>query len=84
MTSEPKAWLARAGRMGAVKHIFDSFPVARRHEERDHGEFQMRRLVLDYFGRMATAADTRIPYETPIDPPHGHGPRHAPCTSGNP
>ncbi|MEI6621219.1 MAG: N-6 DNA methylase, partial [Actinomycetes bacterium] len=66
-----------------VEHVLDSFLVLRKYEERDHGEFRTRRLVLDYYDRMATAAETGIPYQTPIDPPPGQGPRHAPRTAAS-
>ncbi len=62
-------------------HILDSFPVLRKYEERDFGEFRTRRLVLDFYDRMAAATESGIPYETPIDPPPGHGPRHEPQPS---
>ena len=32
-----------------VEHVLDSFPVLCKYEERDHGEFRTRRLVLDYY-----------------------------------
>lgn len=65
---------------GEAEHVLDSFPVLRKYEERDHGEFRTRRLVLDFYDQMARAAATGIPYQTPITPPPGHGPRHEPRT----
>ena len=59
-----------------VEHVLDSFPVLRKYEERDHGEFRTKRLVLEYYNAMATAAGTGQQYATPIDPPPGEGPRH--------
>ena len=59
-----------------VEHVLDSFTVLRKYEERDHGEFRTKRLVLEYYDAMTTAAETGQPYETPIDPPPGEGPRH--------
>ena len=38
---------------GEVEHVLDSFPVLRRYEERDHGEFRTKRLVLEFYDRMA-------------------------------
>lgn len=61
-----------------VEHILDSFTVLRKYEERDYDEFRTRRLVLDFYDRMTTATETGIPYETPISPPPGEGPRHPP------
>ena len=59
-----------------VEHVLDSFFVVRKYEERDHGEFRTKRLVLERYDAMQTAIDTGIPYETPLDPPPGQGPRH--------
>lgn len=59
-----------------VLHVLESFPVLRRYEERDSGEFLTHRLVLDFYDRMTKAQTSGTPYETPIDPPPGHGPRH--------
>jgi hypothetical protein len=68
-----------------VEHVLDSFLVLRKYEERDHGEFRTKRLVLEYYDAMATAAETASPYRTPIDPPPGEGPRHPARThEGNP
>lgn len=60
-----------------VEHILDSFPVLCRREERECGEFRTRRFVLDFYDRMAAAKESGTPYETPITPPPGQGPRHS-------
>lgn len=65
-----------------VEHVLNSFPVLRKYEEHDPGAFRTRRLVLDYYDHMTTAAETGVPYQTPINPPPGQGPRHAPRGSG--
>lgn len=59
-----------------VEHVLDSFFVLRRHEERDHGEFRTKRLVLAEYDRMAEAAATGVPFVSSLDPAPGHGPRH--------
>jgi hypothetical protein len=59
-----------------VVHVLDSFFVVRKYEQRDHGEFRTKRLVLDRYDAMAEAARTGHPYQTILDPPPGHGPRH--------
>jgi hypothetical protein len=61
-----------------VEHVLDSFFVVRKYEERDHGEFRTKRLVLDRYDAMTEAARTGHPYQTALDPPPGHGPRHTP------
>lgn len=59
-----------------AEHVLDSFFVLRRYEERDHGEFVTKRLVLAEYDAMADAARTGTPYRSRLDPPPGHGPRH--------
>ena len=59
-----------------VEHVLDSFPVVRKYEERDHGEFRTKRLVLDCYDAMATAAATGTAWRTALDPPPGAGCRH--------
>jgi hypothetical protein len=59
-----------------VEHVLDSFPVVRKYEERDYGEFRTKRLVLDCYDAMATAAATGTAWRTALDPPPGAGSRH--------
>lgn len=64
-----------------TEHVLDSFFVVRKYEERDHGEFRTKRLVLAAYDAMARAAETGIPFTSPLDPPPGHGPRHPEATT---
>jgi hypothetical protein len=59
-----------------VEHVLDSFFVVRKYEERDHGEFRTKRLVLAAYDQMAEAIRTGVPFRTTLDPAPGHGPRH--------
>lgn len=59
-----------------VDYIMDTFPIVRRKDEAAHGEYRTKRVILELFDAMQTAIDTGIPYESPITPPPGHGPRH--------
>ncbi len=59
-----------------VEHVLDAFPIVRRYEERDLGEFRTKRLVLAAYDAMTQAAQTGVPFVSPLDPPPGHGPRH--------
>ena len=59
-----------------VEHVLESFTVMRMYEERDHGEFRTKRLVLADYDRMAEAAATGVAYESSLDPAPGFGPRH--------
>jgi hypothetical protein len=63
-----------------VVHVMDSFPIVRKYDERDSGEFLTQRLILECYDAMAEASSSGIPYGTPIDPPPGFGPRHDPST----
>jgi hypothetical protein len=60
-----------------VEHVLDSFPVMRRYEERDLGEFRTRRLVLDAYDRMAAATERGGEgWVSLLDIAAGAGPRH--------
>lgn len=63
-----------------VDHVLDSFAVLRKNEERDHGEFRTKRLVLTEYDRMTEAAATGVPYVSSLDPAPGFGPRHVAST----
>ena len=56
----------------------DSFAVVRKYDERDHGEYRTKRLILEIYDAMADAAARGTTYESKLDPPAGHGPRHDP------
>ena len=45
-------------------------------EAADFGEFRTKRLILERYDAMAEAIRTGVPYQTILDPPPGHGPRH--------
>lgn len=59
-----------------AEHVLDSFPIVRRNEERDLGEYRTKRLVLAAYDALAEAAATGVPFVSPLDPPPGDGPRH--------
>ncbi len=59
-----------------VDYIMDTFPIVRRKDEAEYGEYRTKRVILEMFDAMQEAIDTRVAYQTPIDPPPGHGPRH--------
>ncbi len=63
---------------GEAEHVLDSFPVVRKYEERDFGEYRTKRLVLEAYDRMAEAiANGGKGWKPLADPPAGHGPRHS-------
>jgi hypothetical protein len=61
-----------------VEHIMDSFDALRRREEKpqNFGEFRTKRLILERYDTISEATRTGEPYQTVLDPPPGHGPRH--------
>ena len=59
-----------------AEHVLDSFPVVRKYDERDHGEYRTRRLVLDAYDRMAAATGDGSRWVPLADIPAGQGPRH--------
>lgn len=59
-----------------VEHVMDSFAVVRKYDERDHGEFRTKRLILEIYDAMTMAVEAGGVYESPLDPPAGEGPRH--------
>lgn len=60
-----------------TEHVLDSFPVVRKYDERDFGDYRTKRLVLDAYDRMATAiANGGKGWKSLADIPAGSGPRH--------
>lgn len=59
-----------------VSYVLDTFTVMRKYDERDHGEFRTKRLVLEYYDLLASSIASGVGYVTPISPMPGDGPRH--------
>jgi len=60
-----------------AEHVLDSFPVVHKYDERDHGEYRTKRLVLEAYDRMATStANGGAGWQPLADIPAGDGPRH--------
>jgi hypothetical protein len=55
-------------RVDAV-YILDTFPIVRRKEEAEHGEYRTKRVILEVYDAMAEAERTGVPYQTRLDPP---------------
>ena len=52
-----------------TSYILDTFPVLKQSEEREHGEYRTKRMVLDTYDELAASAASGVPYESPIGPP---------------
>ncbi|MBL8617079.1 MAG: N-6 DNA methylase [Deltaproteobacteria bacterium] len=50
-------------------YILDTFPIVRKNDEKAHGEYRTKRLILEAYDAMAVAARSGRPYSTPLDPP---------------
>ncbi len=50
-------------------YVLDTFPVVRKRDEAQHGEYRTARVILETYDRMADAARTGVPYVTLLDPP---------------
>ncbi len=62
---------------GAAEYVMDSFEALRRREQRELGQFRSKRLILGRYDALAAAARSGVAYRTSLNPPPGHGPRHA-------
>lgn len=52
-----------------VDYIMETFPIVRRNDEKAHGEYRTKRVILEIYDEMAEAARTGKPYQTRLDPP---------------
>ena len=50
-------------------YILDTFPVLQGSEEREHGEYRTKRVVLETYDTLATATAKGLPYDSPLGPP---------------
>jgi hypothetical protein len=50
-------------------YILDTFPIVRRKDEAEHGEYRTKRVILEIYDAMAEAERTSVPYQTRLDPP---------------
>jgi hypothetical protein len=50
-------------------YIMDTFPITRRKEEQQYGEYRIKRVILEIYDAMAEAQRTGTPYQTRLDPP---------------
>ena len=57
-----------------TSYILDTFPVLKQSEEREHSEYRTKRLVLETYDALESAASKGIPYDSPLGPPE-----RAPC-----
>ena len=46
-----------------------TFPIVRRNDEKTHGEYRTKRLILEIYDEMTEASRTGQPFRTRLDPP---------------
>lgn len=54
-----------------VDYIMDTFPIVRRNDERHHGTYRTKQVVLEIFDELQRAIDTGKPFVSRLDPPPG-------------
>jgi hypothetical protein len=52
-----------------VDYIMDTFPIVRRNDERDHGEYRTKHAILEIYDEMFEAQRSGREYRTRLDPP---------------
>jgi N-6 DNA Methylase len=53
-------------------YVLDTFPIVKRADERAHGEYRTKRLILERFDALGAATTTGISYETVLKPLPAH------------
>jgi hypothetical protein len=66
-----------------VDYIMETFPIVKRKDEQQHGEYRTKRVILEIYDEMAQAISGGEPYQTrlnppPADPRVAHAPRIQP------
>ena len=56
-----------------MAYILDTFPIVKRKDEKEHGEYRTKRVILEIYDRMQQAIATGQPYQTLLDPPPANG-----------
>jgi hypothetical protein len=49
-------------------YVMDTFPIVRKNDEKAHGEYRTKRVILEVYDALAKAAQTGRSYRTPLDP----------------
>jgi len=59
-----------------VDYILGTFSIVKRKDVERYGSFRTKELILEVYDKMSEAIRTGERYQTILDPPPGHGPRH--------
>jgi hypothetical protein len=67
---------------GDVDYVMETFPIVRKNDEKAHGEYRTKRVILETYDALAKAVHAGTPYRTPLDPlPAAPGVSHGMFTS---
>ncbi|MDC3958543.1 N-6 DNA methylase [Polyangium jinanense] len=50
-------------------YVLETFPIVRRNDEKEHGEYRTKRVILEIYDALAEVTRTGKPYQTRLDPP---------------
>ena len=50
-----------------VEYIMETFPIVKRLDEADFGDYRTKVLILKVYDAIQLAIDTRVPYQSPWD-----------------
>ncbi len=53
----------------AVAYVMDTFPIVKRKDEKEHGSYRTKDMILAVYDRMQQAAEAGTAYATLLDPP---------------
>jgi len=59
-----------------VDYILDTFPIVKRKDEAEFGEYRTKRLILENYDRMQECMENGTEFVSTLDPAPGFGPRH--------
>lgn len=54
-----------------VAYILNTFPIVRRNDEKTHGEYRTKRVILEIYDDLQRAIDTGTPFVSSLDPAPG-------------
>ncbi len=55
----------------AIEYIMDTFPIVKRKDEREFGEYRTKRRILEIYDQMTHCLATNTEYRSALDPPPG-------------
>ncbi len=50
-------------------YILDTFPIVKKNDEKTHGEYRTKRVILEVYDALAAASKSERPYQTVLSPP---------------